>query len=84
MLIILELKQKNAEVIAKILDCDIDGKIADVVEAKHGKWERRPDPYGFFHDIPVCSECGCTTTFREETLFCPNCGADMREKRGEI
>lgn len=54
---------------------------ADVVEVKHGKWERRPDPYGFFDDIPVCSECGCTTKYREETLYCPNCGADMRERR---
>lgn len=51
---------------------------ADVVEVKRGKWERRPDPYGFFDDIPVCSECGCTTKYREETHFCPHCGADMR------
>lgn len=45
---------------------------------KHGKWEMKPDPFGFFDDIPVCSECGCTTKMREKTKYCPNCGADMR------
>lgn len=47
---------------------------------KKGKWIRKPDPYGFFDDIPVCSECGCTTKMREESKFCPNCGADMKGK----
>lgn len=28
----LEVESKNAESIAKILDCDIDGKVCDVVE----------------------------------------------------
>ena len=32
---------------------------------KHGKWEMKEDPYGFFSEIPVCSECGCTTKMRE-------------------
>lgn len=44
---------------------------------RHGKWEMKPDPFGFFHDIPVCSECGCTTKTREKTKYCPNCGAIM-------
>lgn len=47
-------------------------------EQKKGRWEMKPDPYGFFRDVPVCSECGCMTTFREKTMYCPNCGADMR------
>ena len=51
---------------------------ADVAEVKHGKWEMKPDPYGFFEEIPVCSECGCTTEMRKTYNFCPNCGADMR------
>ena len=55
----------------------------DVKKNKHGKWERKPDPYEFFDDIPVCSECGCTTKYREETPFCPNCGADMRGELDE-
>lgn len=55
---------------------------ADVRPVKRGEWMRKPDPYGFFEDIPVCSECGCTTKMREEYNFCPNCGADMRPEGG--
>ena len=44
---------------------------------KHGKWEMKPDPYGFFEEIPVCSECGCTTKMRQKYRYCPNCGARM-------
>lgn len=47
------------------------------VERKTGRWEMKPDPYGFFDEIPVCSECGCTTKWREKYLYCPNCGARM-------
>lgn len=50
---------------------------ADVVEVKREKWEMKPDPYGFFDEIPVCSACGCTTKWREKYLYCPNCGAKM-------
>lgn len=49
-------------------------------EPKHGKWEMKPDPYGYFDLIPVCTACGCTTKWREKYSFCPNCGADMRER----
>lgn len=51
--------------------------IANVEERKTGKWEMKPDPYGFFDEIPVCSNCGCTTKWREKYMFCPNCGAKM-------
>lgn len=51
---------------------------ADVVEVRHGRWEKKDDPYGFFDKIPVCSECGCTTELRKQYAYCPNCGADMR------
>lgn len=44
---------------------------------KTGKWMKKPDPYGFFDEIPVCSECGCTTKMREEYKYCPSCGAQM-------
>ena len=52
----------------------------DAEPVRHGKWEMKPDPFGFFHDIPVCSECGCTTKMREKTKYCPNCGARMDEE----
>lgn len=54
-----------------------DTLAADVQPARHGRWERKKDPYEFFDTIPVCSVCGCTTKWREEYLFCPNCGAKM-------
>ena len=44
---------------------------------RHGRWEQKPDPYGFFDEIPVCSECGCTTKMRETYRYCPRCGAKM-------
>ena len=47
---------------------------------KHGKWEMKPDLFGFFDEIPVCSKCGCTTKMREKTKYCPNCGARMDEE----
>jgi predicted amidophosphoribosyltransferase len=64
--------------------CALDGvedSIEDLPSAepvRHGKWKMKPDPFGFFDEIPVCSECGCTTTMRDKPLYCPNCGADMR------
>lgn len=46
-------------------------------EQKKGKWIEQPDLYGFFETIPVCSECGHTTKYREKYKCCPNCGAYM-------
>lgn len=45
--------------------------------ARHVRWERKEDPYGFFDTIPVYSVCDCTTKLKEEYLYCPNCGARM-------
>jgi NADH pyrophosphatase NudC (nudix superfamily) len=52
-------------------------------EPKRGKWEMRPDPYGYFDLMPVCTACGCSNKWREKYSFCPNCGADMRERSEE-
>ena len=46
----------------------------------NGRWEQKPDPFGFFDTIPVCSECGCTTKMRETYKYCPNCGARMEDE----
>ena len=46
-------------------------------ERKNGRWKMKPDPFGFFGEIPVCSECGYTTKMRDKTKFCPHCGAQM-------
>lgn len=56
---------------------------ADVVEVRHGRWEKKDDPYGYFDKIPVCSECGCTTELRKQYPYCPNCGAKMDGERKE-
>lgn len=59
-------------------ECDgIRKQIEETAEPKKGKWMKNPDPYGFFDEIPVCSQCGCTTKWREEYKYCPNCGAEM-------
>lgn len=55
-------------------------RATDVRENVRGKWDMKPDPYGFFDKISVCSECGMMTKMRETYNFCPNCGADMREE----
>lgn len=66
--------------------------LMDAQEVKHGHWIMKPngygmcsnckmkdDPFGFFDEIPVCSECGHTTKLRETYKYCPNCGAKMDE-----
>ena len=49
----------------------------DAVEVVHGRW---------IHDINNlygCSECGERETMSPKKLknYCPNCGADMRERK---
>ena len=74
--------KKNAEIIAKILDSDVDGKIADVVEVKHGKWVHLGGGEW------ACSECG-NVIFTggswekpyDRDFFCNKCGADMQKRR---
>ena len=60
----------------------------DVVEVKHGKWKETD---AFPHNV-YCSNCYKTycqshwSVWENGTLprdFCPNCGADMRERREE-
>jgi len=63
---------------------------ADVVEVKHGKWKHNKN-----NDVIKCSECGfgimdstfvwkirnCCGTIEDNPFnFCPDCGADMRER----
>ena len=55
-------------------------KMGGVNEGKQGYWEYKQDPYEFFDKIPVCSECGCTTKWRDAPDVCPHCGANMRKE----
>ena len=45
-------------------------------ESKKGKWIF---PYETTTMVSICSECGA----HGRGNFCPNCGADMREKKAE-
>lgn len=61
-------------------------KVKEALDAKpvrHGKWIMKKDPYGYFDEIPVCSECGTTTKLRETYKYCPYCGAKMDERKEE-
>ena len=52
----------------------------DAVEVVHGRWTEAEDGDG-----AVCSVCGedfCNIYLEvERFLYCPNCGADMRERK---
>lgn len=55
-----------------LCDCIDDAKAADVRENVRGEWID-------FWDRYRCSVCNMEGTYEEN--FCPNCGADMRERR---
>ena len=51
---------------------------ADVVEVRHGKWERtKGNPY------PSCSECGIESLSRADRPYCQFCGAKMDGKSAD-
>ena len=64
---------------------------AEGVEVVHGRWIRKPIGKYTGVDEVCCSICGCflgvvasDTAFREAIEgmnYCPNCGADMRERK---
>ena len=60
---------------------------ADVVEVVRGSWVGTADGYAdgeLVYDMWECSECGYDADGADEKPnwnFCPNCGADMRERR---
>lgn len=87
------------DVYKRLLECgfDIDNAVlflegipdADVAPVRHGRWEKRKyDYYGLA--IIKCSVCSEEWYFEVDSdvvdlsyHYCPNCGADMREKEGE-
>ena len=70
----------NSELFMRI--SNVIKELPPAAQVRHGRWERKKDPYGFFDTIPVCSACGCMTKYRETSLCCPNCGAKMDEEEG--
>lgn len=67
--------KENAELIAKILDDDIDGKVFAMPERKTGHWEIYTISMIDGEDCR-CSECGSGGV--PYWNYCPQCGADMR------
>ena len=68
----------------------MDAPTVDAVEVVHGRWARKQIGKYTGADEVCCSVCGCwigvvssDTGFREAIEgmnYCPNCGADMRER----
>ncbi len=65
-------------VIGAINDCSS----ADVRKNIHGHWELDESD-----NSVTCDKCGCSMYLNDimngDGHFCPNCGADMREPKGE-
>lgn len=60
---------ENATIISEALD---EYQTADVVEVKHGKWEKMWHSY-FKQELPCCSVCGHFSAMRWK--YCPECGS---------
>ena len=65
------------------IECIAAEPAADVAPVVHGRWEKsvviRTDT-SVLYDY-TCSECSIATD--RDSNFCPNCGADMRERKGD-
>lgn len=57
-----------------IRECIDEMPSADVRENKHGEWKPERTRFGFY-----CNKCKMYSYWA--TNFCPNCGADMRERK---
>jgi hypothetical protein len=56
----------------------------DAVEVVHGQWEKHPTVCGFVR-CSVCHNCNIYYDWAggKRWSFCPECGADLREKKDE-
>lgn len=70
-------KQENKCLVSEALEYAADFLSADVVEVKHGKWRGKKSSFNNIYYL--CSLCGGDSPFKAN--FCPNCGADMGERR---
>lgn len=61
--------------LSPVLDEIENAPILDSVRKK-GKWILKPNIYG----VAYCSECDYEL-HTDNTNYCPNCGADMRERK---
>ena len=71
---------KNINICTKDGKCPVIKTVAaDVAPVVHGEWV--PFHSEAAGDIQYCS--ACDVGFAHRTDFCPNCGADMRERKGD-
>ena len=74
-----------------VLAAIADAPTVDAVVVAHGRWFTKILVGGFAEEWGhVCSVCGCIVSDRsglgkyqgknQQLNFCPNCGADMRDK----
>ncbi len=65
-----------------VCDAIEDSPTVDAVEVVHGEWEPRKDVPGFVR-CSVCHDCNIYDDWadRKKWNYCPNCGADMRERK---
>ena len=72
--------KENAELIARILDDDVDGKVYEM--PRRGEWIKHPEVKniygGVYIECPFCGEKYVVQNIADEK-FCRNCGADMRK-----
>lgn len=72
---------------SEALDMAISALSTDVRPNIHGHWKVLSDGYGDNAYICECSECKDTVWVYKDAdrkwNFCPFCGADMREPKGE-
>ena len=67
-----------------------DAPAVDAVEVVHGVWVGTADGYAdgeLVYDMWECSECGYDADGADEKPdwnYCPNCGADMRERSTDV
>jgi rubrerythrin len=85
---------RRTDAINSVYEAFADGKnaydalnaipVADVRPVARGTWVGIDD---FPHDDWECDHCGCVVENTNDPWnyyhFCPNCGADMREKAAE-
>ena len=74
----------NYEVAGMIEDCIDNAPTVDAVEVVHGRWIRKryDDICGGWWNEWTCSRCDWKIRENpKEFNYCPNCGADMRERK---
>lgn len=71
---------KQSFVVGDVIWCINNAPAVEAEPVKHGRWEKRKAIV--FDDEMVGYRCSnCNTTWDAETNYCPNCGADMRERK---